>query len=145
VPGETDADVAGAGHHQRPGLVDRLGLLGAGGALEDHQRADCLHRAVPAPGGAGRPAGLGGPRGADGIERIGLALPAPVLAVSPVHLHDPYPGGRQVPGQARTVAAGPFDPGRAHRPESTQPGQQAGIPGRGRRELEDTEQPTNTI
>src|SRR5215472_10146483 len=94
---------------------------------------------------AGRPAGLGGPGGADGIQRVGLALPAPVLPVAAVHLHDPDPRRGEVPGQARAVTAGPFDAGQAHRAEPAQPLQQPGITGRGGRELLDAEQPAEGI
>ena len=38
------------------------------------------------------PAGQRGPGGADRIERVGLALPPPVLPVGPVDFHDPDAG-----------------------------------------------------
>jgi hypothetical protein len=47
--------------------------------------------------------------------------------------------------QAGAVAAGALDPGQAHRPELTQPAQQAGIAGRGDGELPDAEQPADRI
>ena len=145
VPGEPGPEVVGAGQDQGPGLVDRLGPLGAGAALGDHQRPDRLDRAVPALGRAAGPAGLGGPGGADRIQRVGLALPAAVLAVGAVHLHDPDTGRGDVPGQASAVAAGPFDPDQAHGAEPAQPAQQPGIAGRGGRELLDAEQPADRI
>ena len=77
-----------------------------------------------------RPAGLGGPGGADGIQRVGLTLTAAVLAVGAVPLHDPDTGGGHVAGQAGAVAAGALDPDQAHGPEPAQPVQQAGIAGR---------------
>ena len=100
VPGEPGAQVIGPGQDQRPGLVDRLGPLGTGAALGDHQRADCLDGAVPAFRRAAGPAGLGGPGGTHRIQGIGLALPAAVLPVGTVHLHDPDAGRGDVPGQA---------------------------------------------
>src|SRR5438132_1600978 len=70
---------------------------------------------------AAGPARLGGAGGADGIERVRLALPAAVLPVRAVDLHDPHPGPGDVPGQASAVAAGPFDPGQADGAEPVQP------------------------
>ena len=60
VPGEPRPQVIGPGHDQGPGLVDRLGPLGAGAALGDHQRPDRLHApsrpfGAPGPGPTGRP------------------------------------------------------------------------------------------
>jgi hypothetical protein len=89
VRGEPGAQVLRAGHDQGPGLVDRLGPLGAGTALGDHQRPDRLDRAVASLRGAASPAGLGGPGRADRVQRIGLPLPAAVLPVRAVHLDDP--------------------------------------------------------
>jgi DNA-binding transcriptional ArsR family regulator len=50
--------------------------LGAGAALGDHQGADRLDGAVPALRRTAGPAGLRGPGGADGVQRVGLSLPA---------------------------------------------------------------------
>ena len=145
VPGEPGPQVIGAGHDQGPGLVDRLGAFSRGAALGDHQRADRLDRAVPALRRAAGPAGLRGAGGADGVERVGLALPAAVLPVGAVHLDDPDAGGGDVPGQAGAVAAGALDADQAHGPEPAQPAQQAGVAGRGGRELLDAEQPADGI
>jgi hypothetical protein len=84
---------------------------------------------------AGRPAGLRSPRGAHGIEGIGLARPAAVLAVGAIYLDDPDPGRGDMAGQARAIAAGPLDPDQAHGPEPAQPAQQPGVTGRRGREL----------
>jgi hypothetical protein len=138
VPGEPGPDVIGPGQDQGPGLVDRLGAFAGGAALGDHQRPDRLHRAVPALGRAGCPAGLRGPRGADRVQRVGLALPA-VLAVGSVHPDDPDAGRGDVPGQAGAVTAGALDADQAHGPEPAQPAQQPGIARRDRRELPDAE------
>jgi hypothetical protein len=64
-----------------------------------------------------REPGLGGPGSNDRIQRIGLALPAPVLPVGTVHLHHPDTAGCHVTGQAGAVAAGAFDPDQASGPE----------------------------
>jgi hypothetical protein len=98
-------------------------------ALGDHQRPDRLHRPVAALRRARCPAGLGGPRGADRIQRVGLALPVPVLPVRPVHLHDPDPGTGHVPGQARAVTTGALDADQGGTPELAQPFQQVSVPG----------------
>ena len=123
--GEPGPQVVGAGHDQRPGLVDGLGPLGAGAALGDHQRADRLDGAVPALRRAAGPAGLGGPGGADGVQRVGLALPAPVLPVGAVDLDDPDAGRGDVAGQAGAVAAGALDPDQGRR-SRTRPASSAG-------------------
>ena len=123
VAGEPDPQIAGPGHDQGPGLAGGLGPLGAGAALGDHQRADRLDRAVPAFRRAAGPAGLRGPGGADGVERVGLALPAAVLAVGAVDLDDADAGGGDVAGQAGAVAAGALDAGQADGPEPAQPAQ----------------------
>jgi hypothetical protein len=91
--------------------------------LDGHQRPDRLHRAVTSSWRSGRPAGLGGAGSTDRIERVGLALAAPVLPVRAIHFHDPDPGRRNVPGQARAIAASPLDPDQAHRAEAVQPAQ----------------------
>src|SRR5205823_3301114 len=88
VRGEPGPQVIGAGQEQRPGLVDRPGAFCCGAALGNHQGADGLDRAVPAFWLSAGPPGLGGPGRADGVQRVGLALPAPVLAVRAVYLHD---------------------------------------------------------
>jgi hypothetical protein len=145
VRGEPGPQVIRAGQDQGPGLVDRPGAFSCGAALGDHQRPDRLDGAVPALGRAAGPAGLGGPGGADGIQRIGFALPAAVLAVGAVHLHDPDAGGRHVAGQACAVAAGPFDPDQAYSAEPAQPAEQTGVAGRADRELLDAEQPADRV
>ena len=143
--GEPGPQVIGPGQDQGPGLVDRPGAFSCGAALGDHQRPDRLDGAVPALRRAAGPAGLGGPGGADGIQRVGLALPAAVLAVGAVHLDDPDAGRGDVAGQAGAVAAGPLDPDQADGPEPAQPAQQPGVAGRGGRELLDAEQPADGI
>jgi hypothetical protein len=145
VLGEPGPQVIGAGQDQGPGLVDGPGAFSGGAALGDHQRADRLHGAVAALGRAAGPAGLGGPGGADGIQRVGLALPAAVLAVRAVHFHDPDAGRGDVAGQARAVAAGPLDADQGDGPEPAQPAKEPGIAGRRGSELPDAEQPANGI
>ena len=135
MPGEPGPQVIRAGQDQRTGLVDGLGPLVAGAALGDHQRPDRLHRPIASLGRPGRPAGLRGPRRADRVQRIGLAVAAAVLPVSPDCLHDPDPGRGHMPGQARTVAAGALDADQGDRPEPAQPPEQAGVPGSRGREL----------
>ena len=145
MPGEPGPQLIRAGHDQRPGLAVRLGPPGAGAALGHHQRPDRLHRAIAAPRRPRCPAGLRGPRRADRIQRIGLALPVPVLPVRPVHFHHPHAGCGQVPGQARPVAAGPLDTDQGDAPEPAQPAQQLRVPGRGGRELLNAQQPPERV
>jgi hypothetical protein len=145
VPGEPRAQVIGPGHDQGPSLVDGLGPLGAGAALGHHQRPDRLDRPVAAFGRAAGPARLGSPGRADRIQRVGLALPAAVLAVRTVHLHDPDASRGDMTGQARAVAARPFDADQGDGPEPAQPAEQAGVSGRADRELLDAEQSPDGI
>ena len=91
------------------------------------------------------PAGLGGPGGADGIQRIGLALPATVLAVGTVDLDDPDAGRGDVAGQARAVAARALDADQGDGPEPAQPAQQARVAARGSRELLHAQQPADRV
>src|SRR6266481_3946959 len=121
MPGEAGPQVLGPGQDQGPGLVDRLGAFPGGAALGDHERTDRLDGTVAALGRAACPAGLGRPGSADGVEGIGLTLPAPVLPVRAVDLDDPDTGRGDVPGQARAVASGAFDPDQADGPEPAQP------------------------
>ena len=130
VAGEAGAQVVGTGEDQGPGLVDGLDPLAAGAAFGDHQRPDRLDGTVAALRGAAGPARLRGPGGADRIERVGLARPAPVLAVGPVHLDDPDPGSGHVPGQPGTVAAGTLDrPGTHSRSRPARPAAGRSRPG----------------
>jgi len=145
VLGEAGSQVIRAGHDQGPGLVDRLGAFSCGAAPGDHQRTDRLDRAVPSLGRAAGPAGLGGPGSADRVQRIGLTLPAAVLAVGAVDLDNADTSPGDVAGQAGAVAAGAFDPDQAGGPEPAQPLQEAGIAGRAGREFPDTEQPADRI
>src|ERR1039457_3512320 len=80
-----------------------------------------------------------------GVQRVGLALPAAVLAVGAVHFDDPDAGRGDVAGQARAVAAGALDADQGDGPETAPPAEQAGVAGRGDRELLDAEQPADGI
>ena len=133
VPGEPGPQIVRAGQDQRTGLVDGLGPLVAGAALGHHERPDRLHRPVAALRRPGRPAGLRGPRRADRVQRVRLAVAAAVLPVGPVDLDDPDPGCGQMPGQARAVAAGALNADQGDGPEPGQPAEQAGVPGCGGR------------
>ena len=145
MPGEPGPQLLGAGHDQRPGLVDRLGPLLAGAALGHHQRPDRLHRPVAAPRRPRRSPGLGGPGRADRIQRIGLALPVPVLPVRAIHLHHPHPGRDQIAGQPGPVAAGALDAGQSEVPETAQPAEQFRVPGCCGGELLHAQQPADRI
>jgi hypothetical protein len=86
-----------------------------------------------------------GPRGADRIEGIGLALTAAVLPVGAIDLDDPDTSRGDITGQSGAVTAGPFDAGHGDGTEPAQPAQQAGIAGRGGGELPGAEQPADRI
>ena len=113
--------------------------------LGGHQRGIASTEPTPALRRTAGPAGLRGPGGADRVQRVGLALPPPVLAVRAVHLDDPDARCGDVAGQPGAVTASPLDPDQAHGPEPAQPAQQAGVAGRSGGELPDTEQPADPI
>jgi hypothetical protein len=92
APGEAGAQVIGTGHDQGPGLAAGLDPVGAGAAPGDHQHPDRPDGAVPALRCAASPARLRGPGGADRVQRVRLALPAPVPAVRADCLGDPDAG-----------------------------------------------------
>jgi hypothetical protein len=75
----------------------------------------------------------------------GLALPAAVLPAGPAGLHDPDAGCGDVAGQPGAVAAGALDPDQGDDPEPAQPAQQAGVAGRGDRELLHAEQSPDRV
>jgi hypothetical protein len=145
VPGEPGSQVIGAGQEHGPGLADGPGAFAGGAAPGDHQRADRLDGAVPAPGRTAGPAGLRGPGGADRVERVGLALPAPVLPAGADCLDDPDAGCGDVAGQAGTVAAGSLDTGQGDGAQPAQPAQQAGVARRCGGEFREAEQPAEPI
>jgi hypothetical protein len=145
VPGEPGPQVIRAGQDQCPSLVDGPGAFSRGAAPGDHQGPDRLHGAVPALGRAASPAGLRGPGSADRVERIGLALPAPVLPVGADCLDDPDACRGDVAGQAGAVAAGSLDTDQGDGAEPAQPAQQAGVASRGGGEFRDAEQPAEPI
>jgi hypothetical protein len=143
--GEASSQVIWASHDQGPGLIDRLGAFSCGAAPGDHQRTDRLHGAIPSLRRTADPAGLGGPGGADGVQRAGLALPAAILAVRTADPDDPDTGCSDVASQAGAVAAGALNPGQAHGPEPAQPLQEPGVAGRAGREFPDAKQPSDGI
>jgi hypothetical protein len=69
----------------------------------------------------------------------------PVLTVRAVDLDDPDAGRGQVPGQPSSVAAGALDADQGEVPEPAQPAEQAGVPGRGSRELPHAQQPAEGL
>src|SRR6266702_66854 len=134
-----------AGQDQCPSLVDGPGAFSGRAAPGDHQGPDRLHGAVPALGGSASPAGLRGPGSADRVQRVGLALPAPVLPVGAVPLDDPDARRGDITGQPGAVTAGSLDADQAYGAEPGQPAQQSGVAGRGGGELPDAEQPADGI
>src|SRR5262249_42870004 len=126
----------GRGGHDDRGQ-DGAGGLGAGdggGAVDHEQGGDLAGAGRPGGGGAGG----GGPGGggdqvagsADGVDRVGLAVPALADVPGAVDLADLLPGRGQVPGQAQPVMPGALDgPGHAAAAGLGQrPAQQPGIP-----------------
>jgi hypothetical protein len=131
----------GGGDDQRLDLTLRVGALVDRAAAGDPQRGQGLHRATAPLGQPVGAPGLGGPGGGLGIQRVGLAVPAPGRPVGAVDLDHGHPGLVEVCGQFGAVAAGAFDTDQHQLSERAQPGQQRGIPGRGGRELAVPQQP----
>jgi hypothetical protein len=90
----------------------------AGGTLRDQQRPQRFDVA-----GAALRMALRAPRQRrssrlDGVELVGLAVAAPLLAVRTVDLDHRDPRRREMPGQAWPVRAGPFNPTRSIGPNA---------------------------
>lgn len=123
------AQLLGCGGDQAAQLVEGTDPVLAGAGAGHPQHPDGLYAAVSRLGG-----GLGPPRHRrssrlDGVERIGLAGPAALLAVGPVHLDDAYALVEEVAGQAGAVAAGALHADEGDGAEALQPGQQAAVAG----------------
>ena len=74
-----------------------------------------------------------------GHRIVGIALPcAPTaLAVGPVYFDHADLVGKQVPGESRSIAAGPFDADELEGPEGLEPAQELPVArGRGRKALD---------
>jgi hypothetical protein len=132
-------------------LVERGGA-GLDRAAAGHaQRPDALHRAGAGLPCAARGAGQHRPGRGDRIDRIGLALSPPGLAVGPAGLDHGQALSGQVAGQAGAAGAGALhpdldQPAEAGQPgQPGQPGQQRPVAGRGRGELGVTEQPPAAV
>jgi hypothetical protein len=106
--------------------VQRLAdLLGSGEPeMADLVDADRLDVAVAGLRGAEMIVGLRSTRRLDGVEGVGLPLPAASLAVRAVDLDHLHTRRAQQAGQARPVAASALHPDPDHRPEPAQPAEQ---------------------
>ena len=143
VPGEPGSQVIGAGQEQSPGLVD--GPVRSPAALRRATISARIASTAPSrPFGAPRARRLRGPGSADRVQRIGLALPPPVLPVRAVHLGHPDASCGDVTGQSGAVAAGPFDADQGGMP-SPPASPAAGVASRGGRELPDAQQAADRI
>jgi hypothetical protein len=88
-----DQVVAAADHGRVLQVVPRVAVEGGGAGLDgaapgDLQRPDGLDRADAGLGVARSGPGQGSAGGGDGVQRVGLALAAPLPAVGPVDFHD---------------------------------------------------------
>jgi len=135
----------GGGDDQRLHLGLCLGAGGDRAAPGDPQDAQRFDPTGAALRDAGSAAGLSGPGGGFGVDRVGLALPAAGLAVGPVDLDHLDAGHPQVQRQPRAVGPGALDPDLVQLTMRTQPRQQPGIAGRGGRELPMTQQPAGRV
>ena len=145
VPGEPGPQILGPGQDQGPGLADGLGAFAA--ALRLATISARIASTAPS-----RP--LGAPR-----ARPDWAARAALTASSGSDLPCRRRSWRSERSTSTTrmpaavtwrarpgaVTAGSLDPDQAYGPEPAQPAQQAGVTGRGGRELPDAEQPADRI
>jgi hypothetical protein len=116
-------------------------LVGGGGAglhrsCSSHaQLAEGLDRAGARLGGHGGFAGEHCPGGGFGVDGVGLAVSAAVLAVGSVHLDDLRPACAQVAGQPRPPRAAALDAHHHELAEAAQPGEQTPVAVAGRRKF----------
>ena len=118
MPGVPGPQVIGSGQDQGTGLVD-LWVRSERAVRLATISARIASTSPSQPFGAPRPCRTARPgRRRPHHNGVGLALPAPVLPVRPVHLHDSDTGRGDVAGQARAVTAGALDPDQADGPRT---------------------------
>ena len=113
------AELVRGGRDQAAHLVDGLGPALAGRAARQAEDPHGLDVSVSGLGRSGGVAPLGGPGCGHGVFGVGLSLAPAALAVRSVDLDDGDLAGKQVPGEPRPVAAGPFDADQLERPEAS--------------------------
>ena len=126
-------------------LVQRFGLGGSGAAFGDHERTDRFDVAVTRLGPPDRSTRLRGAGGFDGVQRVGLALPAAQLAVRSIDLDHVDARSRQEPSETGAVGARALDPDPHERPERSQPGRQLVLTGPGRLERFGAQQASDRV
>jgi hypothetical protein len=114
-------------------LVGGRGTGLDGAAPGNAQQPDRLHRPALGLGGAGRLTSQHGPGGADRVGRVGLAVPAAMLAIRTRHLDHRHALGGEVAGQA-PPRAGALNTNGDDRTEGAQPAQQPPVASWCRRE-----------
>jgi hypothetical protein len=87
-PDEAFPQLIGGGVDELTDLVHGLGSRFSCAAPDHHESADSFDVAVASLGHAEGPSGQRGPGRCYGIERVGLSLPGPLLAVGPVDFDD---------------------------------------------------------
>jgi hypothetical protein len=100
---EAFSQLIGAGVDQLADLVERSDPRSRSAPAGYQQATDGLDVSISALGRAEGPTGLGSPSSFDGIERIGLSRPGPLLAVGSIHLHHRHAGTSEMPGQPGAV------------------------------------------
>lgn len=126
-------------------LVEAFDLGRLGRAFGHHQSPDRFHVPVAGLGRPQLPFTLSCSSGLDGVDHVGLALAASLLAVRAVHLDHLDTGPAQVAGQRGPVRTGALHPHLGERTEGPQPPQQRLIASRGGRELLHPQQATHPI
>lgn len=134
-PGQCGGEQVRGGGVQAVQLVDRGGA-GFLRAVAGHaEGADGFGGAGAGFRDAGGFAGEHSAGGADGVDRVGFAVPAAGAPVGPVDLDHGDRGGAEVPGQAGAVAAGALDTDVVQPAVAAEPGEHLLVTGEGGGEL----------
>jgi hypothetical protein len=118
---EAFPQLIGGGVDELADLIDGLGSRLPGAAARHHEGTDGLDVAVAALGHAEGTSGQGGPGRFYGIERIGLSLTRPLLAVGSVDFDDDEALSTKVTGEAGSIRARAFHPDQGDLSECAHP------------------------
>ncbi len=120
-PHKAFPQLIGSGVDKLTDLVDRLGSRLACAAPRHHEGADGFDIAVAGLGHPEGASGQGGPGRLNGVERIGLSLPRPLLAVGPVDFDHDEALSSEVTGEAGAIGACAFHPDQGDLSEGAHP------------------------
>jgi hypothetical protein len=122
-------ELFGGGEAEVAHLRDGRDASHSRGALGHHEHPDGLDGAVLGLARSRCPARQRSPGGLDGVERVGLAVIAPGLAVGPVYLDDFDAASPQEPAEPSSIGSRPFDADLGHLSEGLEPAEQRLVAG----------------